>query len=808
MGRIAEVLINITTKNIKKTFSYRLPDEFDFLSVGWRVLVPFGPRQLEGFIMNIADGDTAGLKSILDVLDSSVWFNENMLKTAEWISSYYLCTLAEAMRLFIPGKSGVKSQIYYRIHETAGASQVIANLSAKADSQRQLFEYLKCNGPISISRLKKQFGQTILPTLQQLLRKKLIAADYTATIKTRAKYKSVIELGIDDNDAAAAEEKLSGKPAQLRLFAALLEKKSLERSDLEQIKISPATVKALAQTGIAVIRQVQVMRNTYIEKQSAPTGKITLTAEQQHALSNINTAIKANQFYSFLLHGITGSGKTQVYIEAVAAVRRNNRQAIILVPEIALTSQIVFRFRNRFRDDVVVIHSKLSAGERADAWQRLHRRQAGIVIGARSAIFAPLSDIGIIIIDEEHEFTYKQEEAPRYHTLSVAITRAKLAGATVVLGSATPLVETYYNALQKKHTLLSMTNRISHSALPQVEVVDMREELRSGQRSVLSTPLKELLNETFSRKEQAIILLNRRGYSTFVLCRECGHVMRCPHCSTSLVYHASGNELRCHYCQWTEQAPDICPVCSSRYIRYFGTGTQKLEQDLRQQWPLIRMIRMDQDTTAKKMSHHKILDSFAKGNYDVLLGTQMVAKGHDIENVTAVGIISADTALNLPDFRAAERTFDLLTQAAGRAGRGEKPGRVVVQTYNPDHYAVQTGAKQDYLSFYQTEINYRHDLGYPPFGQLIKLTIVSSDESVSCRQAALTAEELKTLLADLPHTEVIGPFKAPIAKINDIYRMQLLIKSPVMDTVKVRLNNTDMISRPNIVIDVDPVNVM
>lgn len=807
MGRIAEVLINIAAKGINKPFSYLLPDEFGFLSVGWRVLVPFGPRQLEGFVMNVTAGDTSGLKPIFDVLDSSVWFNDNMLKTAEWISDYYLCTLAEAMRLFIPGKSGIKAQTHYRIHEAVDAPQVIAHLSAKADFQRQLFEYLKGNGPTNITVLKKKFGPHSLPALQQLLRKKLIVADYTATARLRAKYKSVVELAISPDAAAIAAARLSGKPAQLRLFFALLAKGSLEHSDLAQIKASRATVKGLVQAGIAVIRQVQVIRNTYNEKQSVPAN-ITLTAEQQQAVAKISSAIKSQRFHSFLLHGITGSGKTQVYIEAVALVRQNNRQAIVLVPEIALTSQIVFRFRSRFGDDVVVIHSKLSAGERADAWQRLHYQQAGIVIGARSAIFAPLFDIGIIIIDEEHEFTYKQEETPRYHTLAVAMTRARMADAIVVMGSATPSVETYYNALQHKHTLLPMINRINHSALPQVQVVDMREELRAGRRSVLSAPLKELLNETFSRQEQAIILLNRRGYSTFVLCRECGHVMRCPHCSTSLVYHAAGNYLRCHYCQWTEQVPDVCPACRSRYIRYFGTGTQKLEEEFRQQWPYIRMIRMDQDTTGKKMSHHKILAAFAKGSYDVLLGTQMVAKGHDIDNVTAVGIISADTALNLPDFRAAEQTFDLLTQAAGRAGRGIKPGRVVVQTYNPDHYAVQTGAMQDYLSFYKTEISYRHDLGYPPFGQLIKFTIVSSDENISCRQAALTAEELRSGLDDLPNIEIIGPFKAPIAKINDMYRMQLLIKSPGMDIVKTRLNHMDIVSRSNIIIDVDPVNVM
>ena len=488
-------------------------------------------------------------------------------------------------------------------------------------------------------------------------------------------------------------------------------------------------------------------------------------------------------------------------------MRRKNRQAIVLVPEIALTSQIVARFKKRFGDDVVVIHSKLSTGERYDTWQKLRTKQAGIVIGARSAIFAPLPDLGIIIMDEEHEFTYKQEESPRYHTRQVALTRARLADGILLMGSATPAVETYFKALHGEHTMLLMPKRIAGAALPEVTVVDMREELKQKRRSVISLPLQELLAEAISKKEQAIILLNRRGYATFVMCRECGHIVRCKHCDISLVYHAVGNLLRCHYCQSIESTPEICPACSSSYIKFFGTGTQKLEENLLKSFPGIRIVRMDQDTTGGKMAYDRILDAFAQGDYDVLLGTQMVAKGHDVKNVTAVGIIAADSILNLPDFRAAERVFALLTQAAGRAGRGDKPGKVVVQTYNPEHYAVVAGASHNYQAFYEAEIVFRQSLSYPPYGQILKLTIQGEEEGKTRSQAEDIIRELRRLIQD-DKTDIIGPFPAPVARIKDIFRMNIIIKATDLTCVKPYILGMELPTRPDVIIDVEPISIM
>ncbi|MDF2636063.1 MAG: priA, partial [Pelosinus sp.] len=554
MQRIAQVLINITTKNINKAFSYRIPEHLDYVAAGWRVLVPFGNRKLEGFIITVTteeDSSIAELKPILDILDNDRWFDEHMMHTAKWISEYYLCNLVDAMRLFIPGKTGIKSVAAYSIEENADIEKTLKIVSAKSSEYGQVLLYIIEHSPILSSKLEKQFGASVLKVIRYLVRNKIIVA-------------------VDHGPLASDE--------------------------LKKTNSSHDTVKKLVQGGLIKLEKIQVIRDSYAGL-SGVSGNISLTVEQQQALDQIMPKMKAKEFQSFLLHGITGSGKTQVYIEAVAAARQNNRQAIVLVPEIALTSQIVSRFKARFGDDVVVIHSKLSTGERYDAWQRLRGNQAGIVIGARSAIFAPLLDIGIIIMDEEHEFTYKQEETPRYHTRQVALTRAKLAGAVVIMGSATPSIETYYQTLQGQHTMLVMSKRIASASLPAVTIVDMREELRKKRRSVISLPLQELLQETIVRGEQAIILLNRRGYATFVMCRECGHIVRCKHCDISLVYHSVGKRLKCHYCQFVEAVPDICPECNSRYIRFFGTGTQKLQEELVKLFPHIRVVRMDQDTT-------------------------------------------------------------------------------------------------------------------------------------------------------------------------------------------------------------------
>lgn len=810
MQRIAQVLINIATKSINKPFSYSIPEHLDYIDTGWRVLVPFGNRKLEGFVISVTHEESSikpELKPILDILDNDIWFDEHMMHTAHWISEYYLCNLVEAMRLFIPGKSGVKSTMAYSVEQSINMNQTLENLSKKSIEYCYVLQYIEEHSPTLSSKLEKQFGASVIKIIRYLMRKKVIIADSIAKRTGTHRYRNAICLAVSNEKAKEVLSNLAKKPAQCRLLGYLLEHEQLFSDELNKSKSSYDTVKKLVQDGILKIEKVQIIRDSYADL-CGRKSEMSLTVEQQQALGKIIPKMQDKEFTSFLLHGITGSGKTQVYIEAVAVARQHNRQAIVLVPEIALTSQIVSRFKARFGDDVVVMHSKLSNGERYDAWQRLRGKQAGIVIGARSAIFAPLVDIGIIIMDEEHEFTYKQEEAPRYHTRQVALTRARLAGAVVVMGSATPAVETYYQALEGQHTMLVMSKRIATALLPNVTVVDMREELRKKRRSVISLPLQELLAETINRGEQAIILLNRRGYATFVMCRECGHIVRCKHCDISLVYHAVGKKLKCHYCQSIEEVPDICPECSSRYIRFFGTGTQKLQEELGKLFPHVRVVRMDQDTTGGRKTYDHILDAFAKGEYDILLGTQMVAKGHDVKNVTAVGIIAADSILNLPDFRAAERVYALLTQAAGRAGRGDKPGKVVVQTYNPEHYAVQAGASHNYQGFYETEIGHRKALCYPPYGQMLKLTVQADEEGKARSLADTVIEKLRILLEENEKAEVIGPFPAPIAKMNDIFRMNIIIKAMNLTDVKPYIASIGLTIRPDIIIDVEPVSIM
>ncbi len=803
MARIAEVFVNLPARRLTHSFTYLVPADLDRVGPGWRVLAPFGGRKVEGFVIGVGEdaaADAAGLKPILGTLDDGPWFTEHMLAVAAWVSEYYLSAPAEAMRLFVPGKAGVKSSTVYR-PTGLPAGDVLAG---KPPLAGRVYAAV-CAGPRTLAQLTGEFGGGAAAMLRLLARQGLVAAEATARRTARTQYKTFWRLAADEAKAAEYMANLKGRQAQGRLLAALLAEGRLGAEELRRLKVGAATVKCLEAAGLVASEREAVVRDSYAG--AAATATIPAPTDEQRAvLDAIIPAVRAKRYESFLLHGVTGSGKTQVYIEAAAAAREAGRQVVVLVPEIALTGQIVTRFKARFGDDVVVAHSRLSVGERYDAWQRLRSGAAGIVIGARSAVFAPVPDPGLFVIDEEQEFTYKQEESPRYHTREVALKRAELAGAAVVLGSATPAVETYYDACAGRHRLLAMPSRVDGSPMPEVQVVDMREELQAGRRSVISAPLRELLTETVARGEQAILFLNRRGYATFVLCRDCGEVMRCERCAVSLVYHATVNALRCHYCQASQPSPDVCPACGSRYIRYFGTGTQKVEEELAALLPDARVVRMDQDTTGGKMAHDRILAAFAAGRYDILLGTQMVAKGHDIKQVTAVGVISADTSLYLPDFRAAERTFMLLTQAAGRAGRGDAPGRVVVQTYSPEHYAVQAGARHDYAAFYEEEIGYRRELGYPPFSALVKLTVQGEDEVKARRQAEEAAAALRARLTG--GSSVVGPFAAPVAKISDIYRLHILIKTTDLTAARAALRELGLERRNDMAIDVDPVNVM
>lgn len=538
-----------------------------------------------------------------------------------------------------------------------------------------------------------------------------------------------------------------------------------------------------------------------------PTKPHTLTSEQDAALQAISRDIERHEHRTFLLHGITASGKTEVYLQAIELVLKKGKQAIVLVPEISLTPQTIERFVSRFGARVAVIHSKLTAAKRFLEWKRIKDGFADIVVGARSAVFSPVRDLGLIIIDEEHETSYKQDDVPRYHAREVAEERTRQSGCPLILGSATPSLESYYRARQGRYRLIRLTKRIEERLLPRVKIVDMRMELATRKKiAMFSKVLLDAVDRTVKSGKQAIIFLNRRGFSTFISCKKCGYVMKCGHCDTTLVYHFEQKKLLCHYCDHREAPPDICPKCRSGYIRYFGIGTEKVESEMSRSFAGARIARMDSDTTVKAGSHDRILGDFKAGKVDLLVGTQMIAKGLDFPAVTLVGVVSADVSLNIPDFRASERTFNLLTQVAGRAGRGEDGGEVIVQTYAPEHYAIATAAKHDYEKFYQEEIVARKELLYPPFTNLVKVTVRARGPEAAEKAALVLADEIRREAGEVM---VGGPAPAPMARLRGYYRYNIILKHQdrvvMCDLLKKVLRAHRRPHGVYVAVDVDPI---
>ncbi len=517
-------------------------------------------------------------------------------------------------------------------------------------------------------------------------------------------------------------------------------------------------------------------KKPFEEERFEKSSHLKPTEEQKKALADINESLSKKEHCVFLLHGITASGKTEVYLQAISHVLEQGRSSIVLVPEISLTPQTVERFKSRFGEMVAVIHSKLMGSMRFREWQRIKTGAARVIVGVRSAIMSPVDNLGLVIVDEEHESSYKQEDTPRYHARDLAIERARINNGVVVLGSATPSLESFYNAKKGNYKLINLKKRIQDKDLPEVKIVDMKRELVQKHRQVvLSRILKDMLDKILAKKEQAILFLNRRGFSTSIVCKKCGHVARCKRCESVMVYHFTDKKLICHYCNHKEDPPDICPRCRGSYVKFLGLGTERVESELHRFFPEKRMDRMDTDATKKRGSHDKILGGFRRHGIDVLVGTQMVAKGHDFPLVTLVGVVSADTTLNLPDFRASERTFNLLTQVAGRAGRGKEKGFVIIQTYSPSHYAITTASRHDYDAFYKKEIGYRKELNLPPFIHIIKLTL----RSVNNKKAKGAADKLKDLLKKKldPSVKVIGPAPAVIARLRGQYRWNIMLKT-------------------------------
>ncbi len=549
------------------------------------------------------------------------------------------------------------------------------------------------------------------------------------------------------------------------------------------------------------------------EKSVEITPFLIPTTQQAEALKLIERGLEKDSSTTFLLHGVTGSGKTEVYLQSIARVLEKGKQAIVLIPEISLTPQTLERFRSRFGGRIAPWHSRLSRGERFQEWMRMREGKTDIVVGARSAIFAPFKNLGLIVIDEEHETSYKQTESPKYHVREVALERAYLSGAAVILGTATPSLESYFQARRGKYELAELATRVDDKIMPEVEIVDMRKELTvRGNRSIFSLRLQHSMQKRLDRKEQVILFLNRRGFSTFVLCRKCGQTMRCPFCDVSFTYHSKTGRLHCHYCNYQEEKPQVCPKCQSHQVGYLGAGTQKVESELRRLLPEARIGRMDSDTTRRKRSYGQILSSFQKHDIDILVGTQMIAKGLDFPKVTLVGVISADTALNLADFRASERTFQLLTQVAGRAGRGDIHGQVIIQTYNPEHYSIQAARLHDYVNFYQQEIEFRRELGYPPFSHLINVTLQSADANRLRKVAGKLGRILEANKEE--GIDVLGPAPAPLTRIKGKWRWQIILKGSEITQMRELLKKSlsqlkePASGRVRISLDVDPMGML
>lgn len=782
---LADIIINITAKQLQQTFSYIVPPDLD-VRIGSRVVVPFGPRREEGIVLNIRPEEAADrqfkLKPIISVLSGQTGFREEMIQTAFWISQYYLCSMADALRLFMIEKKGLVQQPIVK----AGT------VAPETSDEESVIDWLRIHRHADKKMVCHKFPEALVNHM--LACKKLCIQNY---IKNKIADKREDWLIFCHDDISGS---LKRRPRQTALLTELKEKGSAPVAVWQQRGYGRELIHKLCLSGCARLeeRESRTVDLTECLKADEP---LQLTPEQARAVA----AVRADkEGRTFVLHGVTGSGKTEVYMQLAQDVVRKGGQILVLVPEIALTGQIVRRFIRRFGNDVVVMHSQLSKGERRNNWLRMANGESHICIGARSAVFTAAPALGLIIVDEEHDSSYKQEESPRYHAVAVARKRAAYYHCPVILGSATPSIQDYYRTQTGEYTLLELTQRVGKRPLPAVQVVDMREELARGNRSVLSDALASLLEETLSKHQQAIILLNRRGFSTFVMCRKCGYVVKCDTCDVAMVYHKSQQRLRCHYCDAEKEIPQICPSCGSKYIKFFGTGTEKVEQQLHELFPDARIIRLDQDTTSRKNSSDRIIEAFRRHEYDILLGTQMVAKGHDFASVSAVGILAADSLLNLPAFWAGERTFQLLTQAAGRAGRSTIPGRVVMQTYAPDHYVITCASKQDYLSFYTKEIAYRQELQYPPFFTLLKITIIDEDEELLWRHGNDLAQILKSWTRDNnSNIVIIGPFADVIKKVRNKYRIVILIRGNDLSTIKDFIRSRAEFRRSGVILDVD-----
>lgn len=768
--RIAEVVIANNSRELNKKFSYYVPDDMS-VSAGARVVVPFGRgnKSVEGILTGFSDKEKyTNLKEIIKVIDESPLCTPKLLELAEYIQKTSVCTYYQALRLVVASGTKIKTTRWITLLDN---NVDIDKLSGRSVSKRTLLEILiDAGGTVDFGTVA--WVSNVNTAIKSLEKDGVISLDDTVAQNVKSKQIRMVRLrpmGEYTEDYSALHKKA---PKQFKMLEILKQTGDISAADIVMFSEgSYAALNALEQKGIVEFYDKKVYRNAFDASRYQRTEKKVLTEEQQFVLDSLINNHKIGDIKPNLIRGVTGSGKTEVFLQIIEYYINMGKQAIVLVPEISLTPQMVNRFVGRFGDKVSVLHSALSQGEKFDEWNKILNGEVSVAIGARSAVFAPFENLGIIIIDEEHETTYKSDNSPRYDAKDAAMFRCKNENAMLVMASATPSVNCYFKAKSGIYNLYEMKNRHNFMSMPRIETVDMREELRCGNHSVFSRKLKEEIDKNIEIGQQTILFLNRRGFNSFVMCRDCGEAIKCRNCSISMTYHKNSNVLKCHYCGYEQDIPKICPNCNSTHIRFMGTGTEKVEEEIAKLYGDNSFIRMDADTTSGKNSHEAILNRFQKENIPILLGTQMVTKGLDFPNVTLVGVLAADISLNIDDFRAAERTFGQITQVCGRAGRGDLEGRAVVQTYQPDHYAIEFAQNHDYENFYVNEINIRKQLKNPPFNDLVLIMMQGNKEDDVVYELSRIANRLRNR-----GLSIMGPVPAPYSRIKNKYRWRIILK--------------------------------
>ena len=837
----ADIIVQIDVAGLPQPLTYAVPPTLS-LATGAAVVVPFGAQSAVGYVIALKDECppemAAKIKPVAARIENAPGFDAGMLALARWVAEQTLCDLRDALRLIVPDV--MSSQIKTTLTLAEDWEMLLAG--SRAASQKDMAAALAALGGASEpTKLAKALGLAKPgPALAELRKKGIITEERSVKLPpARRKMVRLLRLAVDADVAGeeAARLERAGAARQARLLRALVTAEEegkaakMPSSGLAVGASAGAAAKALGEKGLARYAEVPSRRDPFQFFGFVAGDAPPLTDAQARATAEIGHHLQARDGQTLLLHGVTGSGKTEVYLDAVARTLALGRNALILLPEIGLTAQVLDLFKARFgADEVAVLHSALSLGERHDEWRRIQSGEARVVVGARSAVFAPVPHLGLIVLDEEHDGSYKQDSNPRYHARDAAQFRAAQTGAPVILGSATPSLESFYQAKAGKYGLISLGERIDSRPLPPVAVVDLREEMKAvpapavktaegkqerpepPPRSVFGAELAAALGCCLERREQAILFLNRRGFASFLLCRDCGFTFHCPNCDVSLTYHHAGRYLQCHHCDFRRHIPEVCPTCGGLRLRPFGVGTEKVEDAVRRLLPQARTLRMDRDTMSRKGAHAETLRAFKRGEADILIGTQMVAKGLDFPNVTLVGVVSADTALNIPDFRAPERAFQLLTQVAGRAGRGKIPGQVIVQTFSPEHESVLFAAGHDYLGFYAQAIGERQELGYPPFAHMANLIFTDESEDEARKRSYRMANVLRAHLGADPNVKLLGPVACPLSRLRGRYRWHLALRAPAKETLlallRTALAEMTAAERLGLALDMDPLSML